>query len=174
MRKDRSDGFRVPDLTEGGPPEERTDGGGPDIGQTSTLRTDPSGGRDRSGDQGGNRERSENLDPSTNLLTPRRMEPSGQTEIRREQDQTPENDDLLRMARKYRKNFRIELIGGILEGDGGTQKPTGLQMLKTGFSNRGYPPDSQFVIGIIETSTINDGEIRQENRLNRHRKICIF
>ena len=102
------------------------------------------------------------------------MEPSDQAEIKGEQDQNPEDDDLLRMARKYRENFRTDLIGGILEGDGGTQKPTGLQMSKTGFSNRGYPPDSQFVIDIIETSTINDGEIRQENRLNRHRKICIF
>ena len=102
------------------------------------------------------------------------MEPSGRMDIKERQGQTPEMDDPLRMARKYGKNFRTELIGGISEGDGGTQKPTGLQMSKTGFSNRGYPPESQFVIDIIEISTINDGEIRQENRLNRHRKICIF
>ena len=102
------------------------------------------------------------------------MEPSGRMDIKERQGQTPEMDDPLRMARKYGKNFRTELIGGISEGDGGTQKPTGLQMSKSGFLKWGYPPEGQSITDIIETNTINDGEIRQENRLNRHRKICIF
>lgn len=102
------------------------------------------------------------------------MEPSGRMDIKERQGQTPEMDDPLRMARKYGKNFRTELIGGISEGDGGTQKPTGLQMSKSGFLKWGYPPEGQSITDIIEINTINDGEIRQENRLNRHRKICIF